>query len=171
MPTLSLAELERLHALYADGVARFFCLNTGSRYEAEDLVQEFFAKLARNAARCADPAKERGWIFTAARNLAIDWHRKKTDRPAKFSPAGIPPGPSCNAADPDAAYLGSEILAALSTLPASQREAASLRLWEGLSLREIATIQEVSLQTVASRLRYAIARLQEQLQSLYSEIK
>jgi DNA-directed RNA polymerase specialized sigma24 family protein len=30
---------------------------------------------------------------------------------------------------------------------------------------------QVSLQTVASRLRYAIARLQEQLQSLYSEIK
>lgn len=83
MPPLTLPELERLHALYADGVFRFFCMNTGSRHEAEDLVQGFFVKLARNAARCADPATERGWIFTAARNLAHDWRRKKHAIPAR----------------------------------------------------------------------------------------
>lgn len=171
MPPLTLPELERLHALYADGVYRFLCLSTGSRQEAEDLVQEFYVKLARNGARCHDPATERGWIFTAARNLAMDWHRRKARRPAPAALEDIPLEPACAGADPDAAFLGREMLTALGSLPDDQREAAALRLWEGLSLQEIAEIQQVPLQTVASRLRYATARLRERLKSLYSEIQ
>lgn len=48
--------------------------------------------------------------------------------------------PACAGVDPDAAFLGREMLAALSSLPSDQREAAALRLWEGLSLREIANL-------------------------------
>jgi len=171
MPTLTLPELDRLHALYADGVYRFFCVNTGNRQDAEDLLQEFFVKLTRNSSRCADPETERGWIFTTARNLAHDWRRKMARHAGEESLEELPTEPGCAGADPDAAFLGREMLAALGSLPPDQQEAAALRHWEGLSLREIARIQQVSLQTVASRLRYATARLRELLHPLYAEIQ
>ena len=71
--------------------------------------------------------------------------------------------------DPDAAFLARELSAALARLPEDQRTTAQLRLWENLSLQQIADIQQVPLQTAASRLRYALQRLRTLLQPLYSE--
>ena len=50
---------------------------------------------------------------------------------------------------------------ALSTLPEEQKEAVVLKVWTDMTFEEIAEVQQCSLQTVASRYRYAIARLKE----------
>ena len=170
--SLTAPELKRLHAAYADGVFRFFWASTGRVCDAEDLVQEFFVKLARHGAGVLLATNERAWIFATARNLAIDWHRRE----ARLAVSSYEEGPhqlefKDTNEDPDAAYLARELSAALARLPEEQRTAAQMRLWENLSLQEIAEIQNVPLQTAASRIRYALKALRTQLQSLYSEFQ
>ena len=56
--------------------------------------------------------------------------------------------------------------AALATLPAAQRDAFLLQQEGGLSLAEIAELTGVGMETVKSRLRYAVAKLRGELTQL-----
>lgn len=173
MTTLTAPELTRLHAAHADGLFRYFWASTGRVCEAEDLVQEFFVKLARTGAAVRHADCEKAWLFTAARHLAIDWHRRhhrRAEVPADDDDLALLEYHG-STADPDSAFLARELAAALARLPEDQRTAAQLRLWENLSLQQIADIQSVPLQTAASRLRYALQRLRVLLQPLYSELQ
>jgi RNA polymerase sigma-70 factor (ECF subfamily) len=53
--------------------------------------------------------------------------------------------------------------AALSGLPANQREVLVMKIWGGLSFPQIALVLRISANTAASRYRYAIAKLRSQL--------
>jgi RNA polymerase sigma-70 factor (ECF subfamily) len=55
------------------------------------------------------------------------------------------------------------IEAALAGLPKDQAEVVVMKVWGGLTLAQIATALSVSANTIASRYRYAIAKLREQL--------
>ena len=169
---LTSAQLQRLHLSYTDGLFRYFWAMTGQVQDAEDLVQDFFVKLARSGWDQDALLEEKAWIFTVARNLALDGHRRQTRRPKVSCPGEdsltIPVQPT---ADPDAAFLGREMIAAFRELPAEQRLVVQMKLWEGLSLREIAQSQDIPLQTAASRLRYAVDRLRLRLRHLYNEIQ
>ncbi len=170
MQSLTALDLQRLHTAYADGVFRYFWTATGHVTDAEDLVQEFFVKLATHGRAILTAQIERAWIFTVARKLTLDWHRRHQRRPQCDASADPTDLILTTTEDPDAALLGNELLLALASLPPDQRVVAELRLWEGLSLREIAESQSIPLQTVASRLRYALDKLRSKLQHLYSEI-
>lgn len=170
MQSLTATDLQRLHTAYADGVFRYFWAATGQAADAEDLVQEFFVKLATQGLSVLTAQNERAWIFTVARNLTLDWHRRHQRRPQCDASADPTDLTLTSAEDPDAGLMGNELLLALASLPLDQRTVAELRLWEGLTLREIAESQSIPLQTVASRLRYALERLRARLQHLYSEI-
>ena len=62
--------------------------------------------------------------------------------------------------------LGERLHAALALLPAAQRDAFLLQQEGGLSLEEIGELTGVGLETVKSRLRYAVAKLRGELASL-----
>jgi RNA polymerase sigma-70 factor (ECF subfamily) len=169
---LAPAQLQRLHLAYADGLFRYFWAATGQIPDAEDLVQEFFVKLAKTGFDLESLRQEKAWIFTIARNLTLDWHRSNARRPRSTSQChDFLTFPLEPAANPDAAFLGREMIAALDELPAEQRLVVQMRLWEGFTLREIAENQDIPLQTAASRLRYAVDRLRQRLRHLYKEIQ
>jgi len=52
---------------------------------------------------------------------------------------------------------------ALGELPEKQREVVMMRIWSGMTLEEIGTATGVTLNTAASRYRYAIGKLRERL--------
>src|SRR4029077_18043218 len=52
---------------------------------------------------------------------------------------------------------------ALAELPEEQREAVVMRVWSGMTLEEVAAATGASLNTVASRYRYALEKLRERL--------
>ena len=54
---------------------------------------------------------------------------------------------------------------ALRDLPIEQREVIYLKVFEGYTLREIAELCEVSINTVGSRYRYGLAALRHALRS------
>jgi RNA polymerase sigma-70 factor, ECF subfamily len=60
--------------------------------------------------------------------------------------------------------LGAALDEALRTLPSEQREVVHLKVFEGMTFQEIANLAGESINTVASRYRYAMDKLRVQLQ-------
>ena len=73
--------------------------------------------------------------------------------------------------NPDEKAFRDALTFAMETLPAEQRAVAHLKLWEGLTFDDIAEVLGVSINTAASRYRYALDKLRERLRPLYDEIK
>ena len=66
--------------------------------------------------------------------------------------------------------LFDELKAALSELPAEQREVFIAHELEGRSFKELAAESGVNLNTLLARKRYAVRHLRERLQKIYDEI-
>lgn len=145
---------------------------TGRRDAAEDLFQEVFLKLVRNPGAYNEREKFKAWLFTVARNAAMDYFRRDSARSeVSLYGDGAKPGPAdfTAAAEPgpaEAFYGKAEaarIDAALGALSADQREVFYLRHYSGLSFREIAETLKVPIGTVLARMSRAAAKLREKL--------
>lgn len=143
---------------------------------AEDVVQESFVRVVQNAADFKHEARFTTWIYTITRNLCIDHLRKRALRkhPSLDESRGEEgDGPTLGeqTADPRASVereatgmeLKERILRAVDTLPDEQREVFLMREIANLPFKEIAEITSVPENTVKSRMRYALERLQEAL--------
>jgi RNA polymerase sigma-70 factor, ECF subfamily len=143
---------------------------------AEDVVQETFVRVVQNAAEFKHEARFTTWVYTITRNLCIDQLRKRALRkhPSLDEARGEDgEGPTLGeqTADPRASVereaTGSElkerIARAVDTLPDEQREVFLMRELANLPFKEIAEITGVPENTVKSRMRYALERLQEAL--------
>jgi RNA polymerase sigma-70 factor (ECF subfamily) len=143
---------------------------------AEDVVQETFVRVVQNATEFKHEARFTTWVYTITRNLCIDHLRKRALRkhPSLDEHKGQEgDGPTLGeqTADPRASVereaTGSElqvrIARAVDTLPDEQREVFLMRELANLPFKEIAEITNVPENTVKSRMRYALERLQEAL--------
>jgi RNA polymerase sigma-70 factor (ECF subfamily) len=148
---------------------------------AEDVVQESFVRVVQNAADFKHEARFTTWVYTITRNLCIDHLRKRALRkhPSLDESRGEEgDGPTLGeqTADPRASVereatgteLKERIARAVDTLPDEQREVFLMRELSNLPFKEIAEITGVPENTVKSRMRYALERLQEAL-SEYEE--
>jgi RNA polymerase sigma-70 factor (ECF subfamily) len=143
---------------------------------AEDVVQESFVRVVQNAVDFKHEARFTTWVYTITRNLCIDHLRKRALRkhPSLDESRGEDgDGPSLGeqTADPRASVereatgteLKERIARAVDTLPDEQREVFLMREIANLPFKEIAEITGVPENTVKSRMRYALERLQEHL--------
>jgi len=148
---------------------------------AEEVVQEAFVRVVQNAADFKHEARFTTWIYTIVRNLCIDHMRKRALRrhPSLDEPAsggrdgdrGDGPSLGERTQDPRAGVereatgreLAAKITKAVEALPDEQREVFLLREGSNLPFKEIAEITGVSENTVKSRMRYALERLQQAL--------
>lgn len=162
---------ETLLTRHEKGVYRFALRMLGDSMLAEEVAQESFLRIIQSASRYRAKASFRNYLYRIARNLCVDLLRKRPREPrtpdldagSTGTPEGIPdetPGPENNA---EAAQLQLLIRRALATLPADQREAFLLKEVKGMKLQDVAAITGTNLNTVKSRLRYALARLRENL--------
>jgi RNA polymerase sigma-70 factor (ECF subfamily) len=147
---------------------------------AEDVVQEAFVRVVQNATEFKHEARFTTWVYTITRNLCIDHLRKRAlrkhpsldeARSRQGGEEGDGPTLGEQTADPRAsverAATGTElqqrIARAVDTLPDEQREVFLMREIANLPFKEIAEITGVPENTVKSRMRYALERLQEAL--------
>jgi RNA polymerase sigma-70 factor, ECF subfamily len=147
---------------------------------AEDLVQDVFVKIVQNAADFKHEARFSTWTYTIARNVCIDHLRKASLRrhpslDQGTSGADGEEGPTLGEriadAHPSASVervaigteLGQRIARAVEKLPPEQREVFLLREIGNVPFKDIAEITGVPENTVKSRMRYALERLQEAL--------
>jgi RNA polymerase sigma-70 factor (ECF subfamily) len=140
---------------------------------AEDVYQEILVKLAKNASGFDRRAKFNTWLYRIARNACLDELRKKKrgktlniDNPDDRRENGLETLPS-DTPPPDEratmAELGKKIAEAVANLPEEQREVFLLKEDGGLTFAEIAETLGCGLETVKSRMRYALARLRSAL--------
>jgi RNA polymerase sigma-70 factor (ECF subfamily) len=144
---------------------------------AEEVVQDAFVRVVQNAADFKHEARFSTWLYTIARNLCIDQLRKRALRrhpsldESKRSEDSDGPTLGEQTADSRAnverAAVSGEIrervLAAVDELPEEQREVFLMREVSNLPFKEIAEIVGVPENTVKSRMRYALERLQAAL--------
>jgi len=154
-----MAVLERIWATCADELYSLAIWRTGSRAEAEDVVQEVFVRLARSPDRLAAVRNPRAYLLRMTHNAAIDSRKKRgAHQPLDeaLQLAEIDPGTEEHV---DAQRISALLL----DLSDNQREAVFLRIFVGLSFTEIGSATGVSRFTAASRYRLAIRRLRKLL--------
>jgi RNA polymerase sigma-70 factor, ECF subfamily len=156
---------------------------------AEDLLQEVFLRIVKNAAEWQPAAKFSTWLYTIARNLCTDNARRGAIRRAESldqvgpersrSLSGDDSGPhridkiAGTATNGERAAMNREIAdrvdRALAELPVEQREVFLMREVMDMSFAEIAQATKASEPTVKSRMRYALERLRGALGELSDE--
>lgn len=150
-----------LHA-YAAGLL-------SSREDAEEVVQEVFARyfgllLARRPA-----AQPEHFLFRCTRNLAYSRLRRRKLlglflKQNQTAPGWLAPVNGASAA------LRAEVEGLLASLPAKQREVIVLKVYQERTFDEIGALLSISPNTAASRYRYAIEKLRAALEEHSHEI-
>ena len=136
---------------------RYALLILGDAAAAEDAVQETFCSLTRLIGRNGDGATL-AYAIRAVRNQSYTILRSRRRRQSVASDALLEP------CAPDASEEERLILdEALRELPVEQREVVHLKVFEGMTFQEIASLCDVSANTAASRYRYAMAALRRAL--------
>jgi RNA polymerase sigma-70 factor, ECF subfamily len=151
--------LDRLIEQYQHRLLRYLVYLSGNRELAEDLFQETWIRVLERGHQYDGRHEFSTWLYAVARNLTIDYLRKKSP----VSLDGLMADEDHAPLEPaDTQPLAWEVLqqheqtervrAALVGIPAEYRETVVLRFQEGLSLDEIATVTGAPLGTVKSRL-------------------
>jgi len=163
--------LDRLIEQYQHRLLRYLVYLVGNRELAEDLFQETWIRVLERGDQYDGKHEFSTWLYAVARNLSIDYLRRKSP----ISLEGLmdneehvplePADPRPLAWEVAAQHEQAErISAALVSIPAGYRETVVLRFQEGLSLEEIATVTGVRLGTVKSRLYRGLSMLMSRLQ-------
>jgi RNA polymerase sigma-70 factor (ECF subfamily) len=154
---------DRLYETYRAPLYRFILRQVKDPVSSNDIYQLCWEKVikGRQAYRSKSPFAP--WLFRIARNTVIDHFRRQPGSPelelAEF--ASDAAGPESSALRDEAA---SSLAAAIDALPEEQREVVLLRLEAGLDLAAIANLTDSNMETCKSRLRYALAKLKQQMQ-------
>ena len=148
--------------LHVAGLRRYALALTGSRFEAEDLVQETLARAIAAAPGFRKGGNLRGWLFTIMHNAFISSVRARRTADRELD-ADLP-----ELSQPPTQLERLEVrdvLAALARLPEAQRAALVLIALEDFSYSEAARVLGIPLGTLMSRL----ARGREALRRAMSE--
>ncbi len=151
--------------------------------DAEDLVQETYAKAFRSAASFQDGTNLRAWLFKILTNSYINTYRKKAREPKQVDVAGIEDDDfylynqildtGNGTQEPSAeelvfnSFVDEEVRAALDAVPENFRVPVLLADIEDFSYKEIAEMLNIPIGTVMSRL-YRGRRILERLLADYA---
>ena len=162
--------LDRLIEQYQHRLLRYLVYLSGNRELAEDLFQETWIRVLERGHQYDGKHEFSTWLYAVARNLTIDYLRKKSpvsldglmedEGHTPLEPADTRP----SAWELVAQRQQTErISAALVGVPAEYREAIVLRFQDGLALEEIAAVTGAPLGTVKSRLYRGMNMLMSRL--------
>ena len=159
-----------LIAIYQDRVhALVWRLLAGrAQHRAPDLAQETFVRVLRALPKF-DPngaAKISTWILTIATRLALNELRRPDIAPLDDEPVAV----ERTDASVDRKRLGAAIAAAIAALDDDQRAVLVLREYHELDYAEIASVLELEVGTVKSRLSRARAALRAYLVIAHPEL-
>jgi len=159
------ALLRTMHDEHGDALQAYALrLCQGDRQRAEDLVQETLLRAWRHPASM-DPSQGsvRAWLFTTARNLAIDAWRRRSVRVTEVV-TDQPPEPPPEVNEADRAVEAWTIAEALNRLSPPHREVLMECFYRGRSVAEAAVRLGVPPGTVKSRTHYALRALRVALE-------
>ena len=175
-----------LYARYETPVYRFAYNGCGNEADARELFQDVWLRVVK-ARGSFNPAHSfKAWLFTIARNRLTDGYRHRanrvetvlSDQNEHSEMQSDTPVDHQEATDgwwapsltpeqiASASQQSDTLQIALRKLPEQQREAVMLKHIAGMDLKEIAIVQVEGVETVKSRLRYAMVKLRQHLKEI-----
>jgi RNA polymerase sigma-70 factor (ECF subfamily) len=148
------------------GVHAFAHRILGNRAEAEEVSQETFLRVWRQADRYVSRAKLSTWIYRIAHNLAVDQLRRRRGLVAVIEVDELPASERSELSQRE---LQATVGAALAELPERQRTALALVHYQGMSNAEAAEVLGLGLRALESLLARGRRTLRERLATLESE--
>ena len=170
--------LSELITRYQNRLYRYLLRIVRQPVEAEDLFQQTWLRVVEKI-RSFDPSRNFDvWLFTLARNLALDHLRRirpqSLDEPLADSGHGetmadrIPFKGHTPLDDALADERRAEISEAMAGLPMIYREVLTLRFQDDMKIEEIAQVTAAPVSTVKARLRRSLEQLRHALEARYS---
>jgi len=167
------AAFDLLYARHRGPVYRYFRRQAQPAEAADELFQDVWMRVIDARESYEPRAKFTTWMYTIAHNRLMDFYRSRARTPAGSVDLEDPAVEELAVADaelpPSIAErkeLAGQLLRALETLPAAQREAFLLHEEGELTLEEIAAVLGTQRETIKSRIRYALAKLRRELAEL-----
>lgn len=169
------AAFEALYRRHEMSTWRFILRSVRVREVADDLLQDVWFSVARQADKYLPSARFKTWLFTLAHHRVVDHFRASRGHISLDAEAGEGEALAATlAADSgfgpvrqlQSRQQARALLDAIESLPAVQRQVFLLQVEGGLDVREIARTTGTSFETAKSRLRYARNHLREVLKEL-----
>ena len=148
--------IRRIVEAHSSMLLRLACTRLGSTADAEDAVQEAFLRLLTARPVFRDEEHERAWLIRTTLQRASDICRRASRRELPLEEAAEAAGP---------ASPGSELRAAVRSLPEKYAAVLHLHYYEGYTIQEIGKLLGLPAATVGTRL----ARGRERLRQLLKE--
>jgi RNA polymerase sigma-70 factor (ECF subfamily) len=152
-----------LYKLYVEPVFRYLYSRVGNVHEAEDITAQAFLVAFESFDRFREDRHFASWLFTIARNKAMDHFRQRKDLSSIDEAANIPVEN-----DPLSGMIQVEQMTALSkliqALPEEDRELLRLRFLAAMSFPEIAHFLHRNEGAVKKSIYRLLARLHSQLE-------
>ena len=172
-----IAAFDTLYGRHALGVWRYVLRGVRDPAVADDLLQEVWFGVARQASAYRPTARFKTWLFTMAHNRMVDHFRTAKNHlsldggDARDEDDGAGDLGDTLAADSgfgpvkrlQSRQQAAALITAVEQLPREQREAFLLQAEGDMSVEEIAAATGASFETAKSRLRYARKALREWL--------
>jgi RNA polymerase sigma-70 factor (ECF subfamily) len=151
-------DLENLAQLYYEPLYRFAMSLAHTEHSAADLVQDTFLTLASKGHQLLDRTKVKSWLFTTLHRRFLEGKRRSTRFPHFELTSVESELPDC---EPEVvnALDAPTVVALLAQVDPQYRAAVALFYLEDYSYQEIASILEVPLGTVKSRIARGLAQL------------
>jgi RNA polymerase sigma-70 factor (ECF subfamily) len=158
------AAFAELYDACADRVHHYLVVRLGSRADADDVLQETFVCLARTRKRLARVENLVAYVFATARNEATRLVERQA-RAGRMRKALALRAPSHEAAGDDlpAREAAEWVASALGRLDPDHREVVELKIYAGLTFREISTVTGLPQGTAATRYRTALETMRGQM--------
>lgn len=166
-----LASMDQLVARYRQALFSWLLGMTGNRADAEDLFQDIWFRVIRHAGRFND-VSFKAWLWKIARNLLIDFRRKRKpdlsldavddedDQPLldQLTAKGAGPAEAVELGD-----MTKRVMRAVTALPEVQRDVFLMRVQGDLYFTEIAETLGIPLNTALGRMHDAMTKLKKLL--------
>lgn len=153
--------LRRIYEKYKNDLLKLGVSLTGDSATAEDIVQDVFVRFAEAGSRIRPAGNLRKYLMTCVANRVRNRRRDQRRRPT-CGLEGTEPMSSGRRGPEQWAILNEELVQlseAMAQMPYEQRETVGLYMEGGMTFREIAVIQDVSINTVQGRYRYGMRKL------------
>jgi RNA polymerase sigma-70 factor (ECF subfamily) len=164
--------MDRVYRDHAPALFRFLIRLTGNETDTRDVLQEIFIRLAKSPGLLDGIAAPRSYLFRMAHRLVIDRHRREKarqhydDRAYQERDSFAQPEPLAD----DAVWIQKALASSLDALPPEQKAVVVLKVWEEMTFAEIAGVLDISANTAASRYRYALDKLRDELRPLHRDL-
>ena len=151
-----------LYARFAVRLYRVALVLLGRAEDAEDAVQDVFAAMVRSRAGLTEVRDLEAYLFTSLRRAAARHAVRRARQPIASDAAAHQAVSEEDCPRPSNPH-GRRLDQALRSLPSEQREVVAMKIDGELTFAQIAQVKGLSINTVASRYRYALEKLRRAL--------